>query len=383
MKILLLSAYHATSHQYWCQGLMAAFPEHDWCCLTLPARYFNWRVRGAPLSWLTEQAAVLTQPYDLLIATSMVDLATLKGLCSNLGGTPSLCYFHENQFEYPQSRQQHASVDAQMVNLYAALAADRVVFNSAYNRDSFFAGVNRLLAKLPDHRPTTIEPQLESRCGVLPVPLKALPRSDLCHSTDVAFEASRRWNLDQGAAPLKLIWASRWEYDKGPDRLLAVLSELERRGSDYRIAILGEQFRSAPEAFEVIWQRFNPRIVQFGFVASTAEYQQWLSSADIILSTSIHEFQGVAVLEGIAAGCVPVLPRRLAYPELVAAPFLYASYDTDLSREAQAAADLLERFAVTRPEVPCIKHLYWSALRSEYEALMEAVVASVAHRRDR
>jgi len=371
LKVLLLSAYHATSHRYWCQGLVSAFPEHDWCCLTLPARYFNWRVRGAPLSWLTEQGAELAQSYDLVIATSMVDLATLKGLCPRLACTPSLCYFHENQFDYPKSGQQHTSVDAQMVNLYAALAADRVLFNSAFNRDSFFAGVNRLLSRLPDHRPATIEALLEKRCSVLPVPLN---HNDLVPSTDSQRGANPRWNLDAATTgTIKIIWASRWEYDKGPDRLLATLTELERRGTDFRIAIVGEQFRHAPQEFELIRKRFNHRIVQFGFVASTAEYQQWLSSADIFLSTSIHEFQGVAVLEGIAAGCVPVLPQRLAYPELVPAQFLYASHGEDLLHEAQAAADLIAEFSTALPGAPSVRHFYWSALRPEYAAVLESV----------
>jgi glycosyltransferase involved in cell wall biosynthesis len=376
LKILLLSGYHATSHQYWCEGLMNAFPEHEWHCLTLPARYFNWRVRGAPLSWLHEQSAVLEQPVDLLIATSMVDLATLKGLSANLAITPSLCYFHENQFAYPKSREQHASVDAQMVNLYAALAADGVVFNSAFNRDSFFAGVNRLLTKLPDHRPTAIEPLLASRSVVLPVPLNTRVDANPLPAADAELVTHQDWQLDATRPTIKIIWASRWEYDKGPDRLLAVMEELERRGTEYRICILGEQFRHSPKEFAAIKQAFEHRIVQFGFVASTSHYQQWLASADIILSTSIHEFQGLAVLEAVAAGCVPVLPGRLAYPELVPAQFLYASHETDLPREAQAAADLIEQVIADRPKAPSVKGFFWSELRPAYAELIDRVANS-------
>ncbi|MEH6824457.1 MAG: DUF3524 domain-containing protein [Motiliproteus sp.] len=372
MRILLLSGYHAASHRYWCEGLVAAFPEHEWQCLSLSPRFFNWRVRGAPLSWLSEQSALLMQPYDLLITTSMVDLATLKGLIPGLARTPSLCYFHENQFEYPKSRQQHPSVDAQMVNLYAALAADRVLFNSAFNRDSFLAGVNRLLAKLPDHRPAAIEPLLESRCELLPVPLCDLAASVVA-PLQPGCAPDPDWQIAAGGAPVKIIWASRWEYDKGPDRLEAVMAELERRGTDYRICIMGEQFRNAPDAFARIKQAFAHRIVQFGFVASRSEYQQWLCSAQMILSTSIHEFQGLAVLEAVAAGCVPILPRRLAYPELVPEAYLYASHASDLLREAQAAVDLIERIARDKPEPPCVKRFFWSALRPGYQALINRV----------
>ena len=35
------------------------------------------------------------------------------------------------------------------------------------------------------------------------------------------------------------------------------------------------------------------------------------------VSAAAHEFFGIAVVEAMAAGCVPVLPTRQSYPELV------------------------------------------------------------------
>ncbi len=46
------------------------------------------------------------------------------------------------------------------------------------------------------------------------------------------------------------------------------------------------------------------------------EYQALLQQSNVVLSTALHDFQGIAVLEGVAAGCIPVVPNRLAYPEL-------------------------------------------------------------------
>ncbi|MEH6649386.1 MAG: DUF3524 domain-containing protein [Motiliproteus sp.] len=383
MKILLLSGYHAASHKYWTDGMVRALDEHQWHCLSLPARHFNWRIRGAPLSWLSEQSAVLEQDYELVIATSMVDLATLKGLVPSIARTPCLYYCHENQFEYPRNFRQHASVDAQMVNLYAALAADRVLFNSAFNRDSFFAGVNRLLNKLPDHQPATIEPLLADRCQILPVPLviknmaesltdnlKASP-----HQAETPERVSQRWQCLADSNTVKILWAARWEYDKGPDRLLAVMQQLERCGTDYKLCILGEQFRRVPPQFETIERQFSHRLVQFGYAESREAYQGWLASADMVLSTSIHEFQGIAVLEAIAAGCVPILPSRLAYPELVAPQFLYASHIDDVEQEALAAVALIHSHQVQRTEAPAVDHFTWPQLRSQYAAVLAETVA--------
>ena len=54
-------------------------PKHDWTVLSLPARYFSWRIRGNSLSWAFGERERLQQPYDLIIATSMVDLTSLRG----------------------------------------------------------------------------------------------------------------------------------------------------------------------------------------------------------------------------------------------------------------------------------------------------------------
>ena len=134
MKALLLSAYAAASHQHWAQTLQHMCPQWSWMLLELPPRHFSWRVRGNPLYWSQAERPLLEQGHDLLVATSMVDLATLRGLVPALARTPSLLYFHENQFAYPAGRSRHAPLEAQMVSLYSALAADQLAFNSAWNR---------------------------------------------------------------------------------------------------------------------------------------------------------------------------------------------------------------------------------------------------------
>jgi hypothetical protein len=148
--IWLLSAYRSASHGAWADWLVNTFDEYNWKVLELSGRHFRWRIRGNPLSWLHQ---LPDTPADLIIATSMVDLATLKGLHPPLAQIPCVYYFHENQFSYPASGQQHASIDPQMVQLYGALSAHICLFNSAYNRDSFLQGIDALLKKLPDETP--------------------------------------------------------------------------------------------------------------------------------------------------------------------------------------------------------------------------------------
>ena len=99
MKILLLSPYDAMSHQYWWQGLRDNLREHAFCVVTLPPRFFSWRFRGNSLSFAFDER--LKDGYDLVIATSMTDLSSLRGMCPALSSVPTIVYFHENQFAYP------------------------------------------------------------------------------------------------------------------------------------------------------------------------------------------------------------------------------------------------------------------------------------------
>lgn len=349
-RILVLSAYDAGSHRRWREQLAAALPEYEWQALTLPPRYFRWRIRGNPLSWLGEPR--LQEPWDLIIATSMVDLSTLKGLNPQLAGTPVLLYMHENQFAYPDSGQQHASADPAMVNLYGALAADRVLFNSAWNRDSFLDGVSQFLGRMPDRLPQDAMASVRGKCAVLPVPIE-----DRLYITR---KAPLDWTTPH------LLWNHRWEYDKGPERLWALLTELKRRQVPFRLSVVGEQFRRQPPAFEQIRQAFSDQLVCWGFQDHRSDYDRLLASADVVVSTATHDFQGLAMLEAMASGCLALAPRRLAYPEYVPASQCYPSHDDDPTTEAVGAADCLQAMLHRQPDAVTPEAWRLSRLAGEY-----------------
>ncbi|SEG19347.1 tRNA-queuosine alpha-mannosyltransferase domain-containing protein [Marinobacterium lutimaris] len=379
MRILVLSAYDAASHRAWRKGLVACFPEHQWTELALPARYFSWRIRGNSLSWAFSEREVLSQPYDLVVATSMVDLSSLRGFVPSLGQIPTLVYFHENQFAYPESGREFRSVEPQLLNIYNALCGDRLVFNSRFNRDTLLEGARKLLAKLPDQVPPGLIEQIEARSSVVPVPLP-----------DSAFDKraieNETWPQRSGCPaqddPIRIVWAARWEFDKGPDRLLAILRALESRGTDFRLCILGERFRNSPKEFDTIAREFSHRLDQCGYAESREAYLSWLSGGDIFLSTATHEFQGLSVLEALAQGCIPALPARQAYPELFSEEYLYPDCGDDIEREAGLAADLIERQAEALKngalEAPSVAGFSWSALKPLYAELFSALTATGA-----
>ena len=94
-----------------------------------------------------------------------------------------------------------------------------------------------------------------------------------------------------------------------------------------------------------MYKRQALRIVQFGYVESLRDFQALQAAADIVLSTAEHEFQGLAVMQAVAAGCVPVVPDRLAYREQYPAALRYDSCPGDPEKEAGAAARLISELA--------------------------------------
>ncbi|NBB92324.1 MAG: DUF3524 domain-containing protein [Gammaproteobacteria bacterium] len=310
-RVLLLSAYRSDSHAYWADWLQREIDNVDWHVLELPGRHFAWRIRGNPLSWL--DALPAEQP-DLLLATSMVDLATLKGLQPHLASVPSLLYFHENQFAYPLSDDQVRSVEPAMVQIYAGLSADRLLFNSAFNRDSYLDGVERLLERMPDHVPRDISRRLREKSSVLPVGIDPI---------EPAGDKDRRL----------VLWNHRWEYDKRPELFADAMIELAVQGLGFRLALLGARGRNPVPALERLRLELSDRIVADGFLQKD-EYRSIVSRAGIVVSTAAHEFQGLSMLEAVSAGAEPVVPDALCYPEQYPSRYRYAANDSgDLVRQ--------------------------------------------------
>ena len=369
VKALLLSAYAAHSHVHWQTCLQSMFPHWHWQVLSLPPRHFSWRVRGNPLFWSQAERATLEQDYDWLVVTSMVDLATLRGLVPALTRVATVVYFHENQFAYPQQKQQHNLLEAQMVSLYSGLASDYILFNSNYNRDSFLQGCSELLDKLPDYVPAGLVAHLQAKTSVIPVPYdgteeRRIPANSL---------ATERPN---GVRRVRISWLGRFEHDKGGEGLLSILQRLEEQELDYELTVTGQQFRHSPEVFAEIESTFGHRLIQFGYMEDRLGYLALLQSADIVLSTALHEFQGLAVLEATACGCQPVVPGRLAYPEIFGPDYCYASSPREPGREAEAAASMIVRLAqhirqgVASP-APDVSAFSCEALTPRYKAFFE------------
>ncbi|MFK7732530.1 MAG: DUF3524 domain-containing protein [Pseudomonadales bacterium] len=361
-KALLLSAYDAQSHQYWRTQLCDWVDTVDWTVLTLPARNFAWQFRSNALQWTLSNKEALQQRYDLILASSMVDLAGLLGLTPGLAGTPSVLYFHENQFAYPQGASQHSTVELQLSSVISAMAATQLVFNSEFNRQSFLMGAHSFLKKMPGAHARPVSALLGDKTRVLQVPLKAPQNKPTPRTTP-------------SARPVSIVWNHRWEFDKGPERLLAFTSALLKTEIEFVLHVMGQQFRGCPDEFPALHKLLNTArphaLGQWGFVDDQQLYQNMLNQADFVLSTALHDFQGLSVLEAVQRGCRPLLPRRLAYPEWCPDEFLYDSEPDDVVLEASNAVSRFVALLANDPPVPSVASLEWQTLGPEYKALIQ------------
>lgn len=239
--------------------------------------------------------------WDVLICSDMLNLAEFRGLCpASLARTAAVVYFHENQLTYPVRVPDERDFHFAFTNFTTCLAADAVWFNSAFHRDAFLAALPDWLKRMPDHQSLDQVELIKSKSARQPPGVEDFPNRG-----------------PRQPGPLRIVWAARWEHDKNPEGFFAAMEQLAGRGIDFRLCVLGEQFREVPPVFAECRRRLSPHIDRWGYLPSRDEYRDALLAADVFVSTAHHEFFGIAAVEAMAAGCYPLLPRRLAYPELL------------------------------------------------------------------
>ncbi|MEE2972845.1 MAG: DUF3524 domain-containing protein, partial [Planctomycetota bacterium] len=237
---------------------------------------------------------------------------------------PLVVSMHENQAAYPSGPEVSRSnrdrdVHLAFTNLASLIAADRVVWNSTWNLESFIEGMSAILAHAPEPVDEAWADALRDRSIVIPPPIEfpEVEAAAILRNTPAARYAD---SGEREPGVVLVAWPHRWEHDKGCEELLELAdraAEQESRGGPaIRWVVLGHRPPQPPAAMETFLQRHRERIVHAG-ESSRADYLAWLAASDWVLSTARHEFFGLAVAEALIAGCLPWLPSRLAYPELV------------------------------------------------------------------
>lgn len=300
MRIALLESYYGGSHKAWADGYQR-HSQHEIELLTLPAQFWKWRMQGAAISF----ARLLQSQPDFILASSMIDLSTFRALTyRRLGATPLALYLHENQLSYPQNQRQGHGWRYGFINYLSALSADAVYFNSDYHRADFLAQLPRMLKHFADYNELESIDTIRRKSKTLPLGID-LRRFDAHRATKPA------------GAPPRILWNHRWESDKNPDAFVSSLIQLAEGGYDFQVVILGEQFGEMPAAFRRAREALGGRIIQLGYARYFAEYARWLWRCDYVVSSAWQEFFGAAVCEAMYCHCIPILPDRLNYSNLL------------------------------------------------------------------
>ncbi|BCL60935.1 glycosyl transferase family 1 [Desulfomarina profundi] len=359
-KILVLEPYYGGSHKQFLDGL-CHHVSAEYTLMTLPARKWKMRMQlAAP--WFYKQIRKLESQkryFDTVLCSTFVDVGMLKGLLSGLNGwNPSarfLTYFHENQFSYPGQIPDPTRFQFTAINFNSGLVSDGIAFNTIYNYESFLKGCRKYIKKAADMDLVWVIDALRKKSTVLYPPLD--------------FTCIDRGGRKKNNRVPVIVWNHRWEHDKNPEDFFNTLTELELNRIDFRLILLGQKFRFYPDCFDRAMERFETKIFHCGYVESYDRYVTFLKQADIVISTAFHEFYGISVIEAVRAGCYPLLPDRLSYPELFEPRFLYR--EGDLTARLQEV--IQDRKSLDDMEIRTITdRLSWGAMREKYRSWLQA-----------
>ncbi|MGD8990064.1 MAG: DUF3524 domain-containing protein [Desulfobacterales bacterium] len=304
LKFLLLEPFFGGSHREFARGLVS-HSRHRIDLVTLPARFWKWRMRGAALYFIRKSPPL--NNYDGMLTTGLMSLSDFKALSTG-PCPPTLTYFHETQLTYPLVPGEQMDFQFGFTDITTALAADRILFNSRSHRDAFFSRLPGFLKMMPEYSPLWLVEKIRAKADVF-YPGCRFPGDGLAGA-----DSPREF-------PPLIIWNHRWEFDKNPEPFFEALDAVLAKGAEFHLALLGENFQAVPKAFESARERYGKRIVRYGYVQSREEYIRWLQRGSIVISTARQENFGIAVVEAIRFGCVPLLPDRLAYPEIIPPQF--------------------------------------------------------------
>jgi glycosyltransferase involved in cell wall biosynthesis len=363
LKFLFLEPFYGGSHKDFATGLIT-YSRHQIDLISLPARFWKWRMRGAALYFIKKLKSV--EIYDGLFITDLMSVSDLKTL---LGPScpPCLAYFHENQLSYPLAPGESMDLQFGFTDITTALAAQRVVFNSQSHFDMFFSYLPRFLKLMPEYRPNWIIEEIKKKASVL--------------YPGCQFSAKEPEMPFSRSEPPLIIWNHRWEFDKNPKAFFNALNMVLKRGLNFRLALLGENFQTVPKEFERAQQRFRDKIVQYGYVESKKAYIDWLMRGSVVVSTAEQENFGISVIEATRCGCLPLVPKRLVYPEIIPKPFhsdcLYND-EKDLVEKLSSLLHNPRAFTAKRRALSiAMGQFSWEKRVAEFDEMLTQMVSTV------
>lgn len=362
LNITYLEPFYSGSHKRWIDEY-ASNSVHNINVLGLEGDgFWKQRVKAGSIKLAKTFLKSQDKP-DILLASSMLDLSSFLSITrQQTARIRTAIYFHENQLSYPWSKKQREKEinrrDFGFINYTSSLVADKIFFNSSFHKCSYLRDLDTLLNSFEEFKNIETLKEIEEKSSILYLGLAL----------------KKKVERVANQVPV-ILWNHRWEYDKNPEEFFKALRVIKNRGIDFKLILLGSSQHAILEVFNSAKEEFAEEVIHFGYLEDIADYQRFLSKADILPVTSKHDFFGGSVVEAIHAGCFPILPKRLSYPELIDdrwhSEVFYHDFDELVS--------LLEKRILEHPEkIPnlskSVEKFSWSNLINLYDSEMIRVL---------
>ncbi|MAV64466.1 MAG: glycosyl transferase family 1 [Candidatus Marinimicrobia bacterium] len=304
MKILIIEPYFEGSHKRWALELQN-FSSHNIETLTLPGRYWKWRMHGGAIT-LAQKYNNLNLNPDIIIASDMLNLPLFKSI-ANTKNTPIAMYFHENQITYPWSPKDRDIIKGRdhhygFINYSSSMVSDLNLFNSSFHRISYIKSLKKFLTNFPDYNDQHNIEIIDSKSRTLYL--------------GIDLKKFNRYYQKPNNKKTTILWNHRWEHDKNPDDFIHLISELDKQDLNFECILLGKNKQKKSGYFNKCINRFPNRILHSGYCETFEEYATFLWKSDVCPITSIQDFFGISIAEAVYCNTYPLLPDRLAYPEI-------------------------------------------------------------------
>ncbi|XP_072882038.1 tRNA-queuosine alpha-mannosyltransferase isoform X2 [Hemitrygon akajei] len=372
MSVLMIEAFCGGSHK---QLLDLLQEEIEGCSVfTLTAKKWHWRARTAALYFT--QTVPPSDNYRVLFTSSVLNLAELVALRPDLAKLKKVLYFHENQLVYPVRKSQERDFQYGYNQVISCLVADVVVFNSAFNMESFLTGIGPFMKLIPDHRPKDLEKLIRPKCRVLYFPIRFpdvtrfLPAHKLCQTPQMTGVQ----DIDDGEGLDGLIALQKYKHD----------NELMRNSSSVLEPHPAEKQEGLSSPSESLEELKHIKKSEGTSAYHGGEDKEHLAfNLCSRLSCNSEENYNVASqykplhivwphrwLEAVHCGCHPLCPKALVYPEIFPEMYLYATAQ-QLFKKLQnfcKRPDLIRR----KPVEVNLARFSWVVLRGKFRSLLAA-----------
>jgi len=360
-NILVLEPWYQGSHRSWVDGwrsnsrhtidIVDGF-DSGWrrSLVTAPTRF-------------AEAINETRQPVDALVASTPIDLATVFGLVHrSIRRPPTLLYMHESQIGYPPGPKGGQPYRAMINDWNAIASADRIAVATQFHADL-------LVEQMPDFADGLVRgsgPKIKSILNGV-------------HVLPVGIDTSGLRPITVGG-PIRVLWNHRWSHDKNPGEFVHAVTVLAAEGHEFALYALGEVEHGGEKAYSRLTSHLADRVLLSGRQTYDI-YRQVLCRSDVVISTAQHEFFGLAVAEAISAGARPLLPDRLAYPEILpdglSSQFLYrGSLEDSLRSTLAQPRDEVHRYRQETMEY--VSKFSWPTVAPKYDSLVDEMLEATS-----